>query len=158
MTKAKWESQTVVLMSGELAMKLAIATSIAVLLSAGSALAGAGAPVPESLKVVRHRSGPEPCWTPTSARLLPSVKAIRFHKTKRHRLSSTSKMVDTSKDGKISQEEFNYGCAKGLVQEQASKPSPWTRHSQMAREPALRLTKARALPDTITAFSPTNVR
>jgi len=47
MTKAKWESQTVVLMSGELAMKLAIATSIAVLLSAGSALAGAGAPVPE---------------------------------------------------------------------------------------------------------------
>jgi hypothetical protein len=32
-------------------------------------------------------------------------------------------MVDTNKDGKVSQDEFTDGCAKGLVQEQASKPA-----------------------------------
>jgi hypothetical protein len=32
-------------------------------------------------------------------------------------------MVDTNKDGKVSQDEFTDGCSKGLVQEQASKPA-----------------------------------
>jgi hypothetical protein len=32
-------------------------------------------------------------------------------------------MVDTNKDGKVTQDEFTEGCAKGLVQEQASKPT-----------------------------------
>jgi hypothetical protein len=158
MTKAKWESQTVVLMSGELAMKLAIATSIAVLLSAGSALAGAGAPVPEKPEGGPPSKRPGAVLDADKRKALTEREGDTLSQDKAAPFIVNFEMVDTSKDGKISQEEFNYGCAKGLVQEQASKPSPWTRHSQMAREPALRLTKARALPDTITAFSPTNVR
>ena len=76
--------------------------------------------------MVRHRGAPERYWTPTSVRLfgvLPSVKVIRFQKDKAPPFIVNFEMVDTSKDGKISQEEFNEGCAKGLVQEQASKPA-----------------------------------
>jgi hypothetical protein len=33
------------------------------------------------------------------------------------------RLVDTNTDGKVSHDEFMEGCKKGLVQEQASKPS-----------------------------------
>jgi hypothetical protein len=110
---------------GELAMKLAIATSIAVMLSAGSALAGAGAPVPE-----KPEGGP-PSGRPGAVLDADKCKAVWSLTEREGDTLSQDKaapfivnfeMVDTGKDGKISQEEFNDGCAKGLVQEQASKP------------------------------------
>jgi hypothetical protein len=113
-------------MSGELAMKLAIATSIAVLLSAGSAFAGAGAPVPE-----KPEGGP-PSGRPGAVLDTDKCKAVWSLTEREGDTLSQDKaapfivnfeMVDTSKDGKISQEEFNDGCTKGLVQEQASKPA-----------------------------------
>jgi hypothetical protein len=109
---------------GELAMKLAIAASIAVMLSVGSALAGAGAPVPEKPEggppsgrpgAVLDADKCKAVWSVTEGDTLSQDKAAPF--------IVNFEMVDTSKDGKISQEEFNDGCAKGLVQEQASKPA-----------------------------------
>jgi hypothetical protein len=45
------------------------------------------------------------------------------------------KMVDANNDGKITQDEFQDGCKKGLVQEEASKPTDTNGGGQTPEQP-----------------------
>jgi len=92
-----------VLMSGELAMKLAIATSIAVLLSAGSALAGAGAPVPEKPEGGPPSGRPGAVLDADKCKALTEREGDTLSQDKAAPFIVNFEMVDTSKDGKISQ-------------------------------------------------------
>jgi EF hand domain-containing protein len=100
-------------------MKLAIVTSVAVLLSAGYALAGAGAPVPEGSQTPPPSGRPsaplddaacQDVWkmAAPSGDTLAKDKAVPF--------VVNFEMVDTDKDGKISQSEFQAGCGAGWIQ------------------------------------------
>jgi hypothetical protein len=94
-------------------------------LSAGMALAGAGAPVPEKPEGGPPSGRPgailddtkcKAVWgvTEREGDLLVADKAAPF--------IVNFEMVDTNKDGKVNQDEFTQGCKNGWVQEQASKP------------------------------------
>jgi hypothetical protein len=96
-----------------------------VLLSAGSALAGAGAPVPEKPE------GGSPSGRPGAVLDADKCKAVWSVTEREGDTLSQDKaapfivnfeMVDTSKDGKISQEEFNDGCAKGWCKSKPASP------------------------------------
>ena len=100
-------------------MKLATLTAMAVLLSAGYAFAGAGAPVPQG-----SQSG-EPSGRPTA--VLGDAACQDVWKTASPNGDTLAgdqavpyivnfQMVDTDKDGKISEAEFKTGCGKGWVQ------------------------------------------
>ena len=100
-------------------MKLAIVTSVAVLLSAGYALAGAGAPVPEGSQTPPSSGRPsaplddaacQDVWKMAAPNgdTLAKDKAVPF--------VVNYEMVDTDKDGKISQSEFQAGCGAGWIQ------------------------------------------
>lgn len=101
-------------------MKLATLTAVAVLMSTGYAFAGAGAPVPEGSQ------NPPPSGRPSAA--LDDAKCQSVWKMAAPEGDTLSKdkatpfvvnyeMVDTDKDGKISQAEFQAGCGKGWIQE-----------------------------------------
>ena len=100
-------------------MKLAVVTSVAVLLSAGYALAGAGAPVPEGSQTPPpsgrpsaplDNAGCQDVWKMAAPNgdTLAKDKAVPF--------VVNYEMVDTDKDGKITQSEFQAGCAAGWIQ------------------------------------------
>ena len=100
-------------------MKLATFTAVAVLLSAGYAFAGAGAPVPEG-----SQSG-EPSGRPSA--VLDDAACQNVWKMASPNGDTMSgdkvapfivnfQMVDTDKDGKISATEFKTGCGKGWIQ------------------------------------------
>jgi hypothetical protein len=106
-------------------MKLATFATLAILLSTGSAYAGAGAPVPE-----KPEGGP-PSGRPGAVLDDAKCKAVWGLTERQGDMLAQDKaapfivnfeMVDADKDGKVTQEEFSEGCKKGLVQEQASKP------------------------------------
>jgi hypothetical protein len=107
-------------------MKLATLAALSMLLSVGSAFAGAGAPVPE-----KPEGGP-PSGRPGAILDDPKCEAV-WSMTQREgdTLSEGKaapfivnfKIVDANNDGKITQDEFKEGCKKGLVQEQASRPA-----------------------------------
>ena len=100
-------------------MKLATFTAMAVLLSAGYAFAGAGAPVPEGSQsgapsgrpsAVLDDAACQDVWKMASPNgdTLAGDKAVPY--------VVNFQMVDTDKDGKISAAEFKTGCGKGWVQ------------------------------------------
>jgi hypothetical protein len=106
-------------------MKLATFAALAVLLGSGGAFAGAGAPVPE-----KPEGGP-PSGRPGAVLDEGKCKAVWELTERQGDTLSQDKaapfivnfeMVDTDKDGKVTEAEFKEGCKKGLVQEQASKP------------------------------------
>src|ERR1043165_8615446 len=105
-------------------MKLATCAALSVLLAAGPAFAGAGAPVPPKPEggppsgrpgQVLDEAKCKTVWSMTERQgdTLPQDKAAPF--------IVNFQMVDTNNDGKVTQGEFLEGCKKGLVQEQASK-------------------------------------
>jgi hypothetical protein len=100
-------------------MNLAILTSTVILLSSTYAFGGAGAPVPEGSQK------PEPSGRPSA--VLDDAKCNSVWKMASPNGDTISEdkavpyivnfqMVDTSKDGKITQDEFKAGCSKGWVQ------------------------------------------
>ena len=102
-------------------------TLAALMLLAGCSYAGAGggAPVPE-----KPEGGP-PSGRPTA--VLDDAKCTAVWeiteregdtlvKDKAAPFVVNFEMVDTNKDGKISQDEFKEGCKGGWIQEKASKP------------------------------------
>jgi hypothetical protein len=100
-------------------MKLAILTSTMILLSSTYAFAGAGAPVPEGSQK------PEPSGRPSA--VLDDAKCDSVWKTASPNGDTISadkavpyvvnfQMVDSNKDGKVSQSEFKAGCGKGWIQ------------------------------------------
>lgn len=100
-------------------MKLATFTAMAVLLSAGYAFAGAGAPVPEGSQSGEPSGRPsavlddaacQNVWKMASPNgdTLADDKAVPY--------IVNFEMVDTNKDGKISAAEFKAGCGKGWIQ------------------------------------------
>ncbi len=103
-------------------MKLATLTYAAVLLSAGYAFAGGGAPVPEGSQAPAPSGRPsavlddatcQSVWKTASpdGATLSQDKAVPF--------VVNFQMVDTDKDGKISQAEFKSGCNGGWIQQAA---------------------------------------
>jgi EF hand len=104
-------------------MKLTPCAALTVLLGAGAAFAGGGAPVPET-----PQGGP-PSGRPGAILDEKKCKAV-WSLTEREGITLTTaapfmvnfQMVDTNKDGKVTLDEFMEGCKKGLVQEHASKP------------------------------------
>jgi hypothetical protein len=118
-------------------MKLPTVAALAVLFSAGYALAGAGAPVPEGSQKAPPSGRPgkilsdaecQTVWkmaspggaTLSEGKATPYV--LNFH------------MVDTTKDGTISADEFKAGCAQGWIQSAAAAT---TKHEGHAREPII---------------------
>jgi len=100
-------------------MKLATFAAAAVLLSAGYAFAGAGAPVPEGSQSGEPSGRPsavlddaacQKVWKMASPNgdTLAADKAVPY--------VVNFEMVDTDKDGKISAAEFTTGCGKGWIQ------------------------------------------
>jgi hypothetical protein len=91
-----------------------------ILLGAGSALAGAGAPVPEGSQK------PPPSGRPSAALddakcesvwKMASPKGDTLSEDKAVPYVVNFQMVDTDKDAKISAAEFKTGCGKGWIQE-----------------------------------------
>jgi hypothetical protein len=100
-------------------MKLTALTAAALVLGAGYAFAGAGAPVPEGSQ------NPPPSGRPSAALdeatcqsvwKMASPNGDTLSKDKATPFVVNYDMVDTDKDGKISQAEFEDGCAKGWIQ------------------------------------------
>ena len=107
-------------------MKLATVTALATLLSAGYAFAGGGAqvpPVPEGgapsgrPSAVLDEAKCESVWNMTEREgdILSEAKAAPF--------IVNFKMVDTDRDGWITQDEFKQGCKNGWVQEKSAEGS-----------------------------------
>lgn len=107
-------------------MRVSTLAALAVILSAGTAFAGGGAPVPETPEggppsgrpsAVLDDAKCEELWSMTErdGDTLSEGKAARF--------VVNFQMVDTDKDGSISQDEFKEGCKKGLIQAEASQPA-----------------------------------
>ena len=101
-------------------MKLTILTCAAVLVSGGYAFAGAGAPVPEGSQT------PPPSGRPSAPlddakcqsvwkMAVPNGDTLSQDKATPYVVNF--QMVDTDKDGKISQSEFQAGCGKGWIQQ-----------------------------------------
>jgi hypothetical protein len=106
-------------------MRIVAVACLTFLFSAGTALAGAGAPVPE-----KPEGGP-PSGRPGAILDDTKCKAVWGMTEREGDVLVADKaapfivnfeMVDTNKDGKVSQDEFTQGCKNGWVQEQASKP------------------------------------
>jgi hypothetical protein len=100
-------------------MKLTTFAATILLFSAGYAFAGAGAPVPEGSQ------NPPPSGRPSAALddatcqsvwKMASPNGDTLSKDKATPFVVNYEMVDTDKDGKISQSEFQAGCGKGWVQ------------------------------------------
>ena len=100
-------------------MKLATVSAMAVLFSAGYALAGGGAPVPEGSQAGEASGRPsavlddaacQSVWKMASpdGDTLSGDTAVPY--------VVNFQMVDTDKDGNISAAEFKTGCGKGWVQ------------------------------------------
>jgi hypothetical protein len=104
-------------------MKIATLAAAALLVSAGYALAGGGAPVPEGSQKDPPSGRP--------GKVLSEAECTKAWETAGpdgHTLSKEKavpfilnfQMVDTSKDAKISQEEWKAGCEKGWVSADAA--------------------------------------
>jgi hypothetical protein len=103
-------------------MKLATITCVTVLLSAGYAFAGAGAPVPEGSQAPAPSGRPSAVLddaTCQSVWKMASPAGDTLSQDKAVPFVVNFQMVDTDKDGKISQAEFTAGCGKGWIQQAA---------------------------------------
>lgn len=100
-------------------MKLTALTAAALVLGAGYAFAGAGAPVPEGSQTPPPSGRPSAALddaTCQSVWKMASPNGDTLSKDKATPFVVNYDMVDTDKDGKISQAEFEDGCAKGWIQ------------------------------------------
>jgi hypothetical protein len=100
-------------------MKLIALTAAALVLGAGYAFAGAGAPVPEGSQTPPPSGRPSAALddaTCQSVWKMASPNGDTLSKDKATPFVVNYDMVDTDKDGKISQAEFEDGCAKGWIQ------------------------------------------
>jgi hypothetical protein len=100
-------------------MKLPTIAALAVLFSAGYALAGAGAPVPEGSQTAPPSGRPGKILSDTECQTVwkmasPDGDTLSEGKAKPYVLNF--QMVDTAKDGTISADEFKTGCAQGWIQ------------------------------------------
>jgi EF hand len=109
------------------------------LLSAGYAFAGGGAPVPEGSQAAAPSGRPgavlddakcQSVWKMASPNgdTLSKDKAVPF--------IVNFEMVDTDKDGTISADEFKVGCGKGWVQEASTDKGMKPSGGAMARPPS----------------------
>ena len=107
-------------------MKLATVTALATMLSAGYAFAGGGAPAPPVPEggapsgrpsAVLDEAKCDSVWNRTEREgdILSEGKAAPF--------IVNFKMVDTDRDGWITQDEFKQGCKNGWVQEKSATGS-----------------------------------
>jgi hypothetical protein len=103
----------------QIKMKLITLTTATFLLGTSLAFAGAGAPVPEGSQKPTSSGRPtavldnaqcESVWKMAS----PNGDTLSQDKATPYVVNF--QMVDTSKDGKISQNEFKAGCSKGWIQ------------------------------------------
>jgi|SwirhisoilCB2_FD_contig_41_20377929_length_471_multi_1_in_0_out_0_1 hypothetical protein len=104
-------------------MKIATVAALAVLLSAGSAFAGAGAPVPEGSQKDPPSGRPGKVLSEaecTKAWQTAGPDGDVLSKDKATPFILNFEMVDTSKDATISQDEWRDGCSKGWVSADAS--------------------------------------
>lgn len=106
-------------------MRVTALATLVLLAGGGSALAGAGAPVPD-----KPEGGP-PSGRPSAILDDAKCTAVWGMTEKEGDVLVADKaapfivnfeMVDTNKDGKVAQDEFKEGCKNGWVQEQPSKP------------------------------------
>lgn len=101
-------------------MNIPTITALAVLLSAGYALAGGGAPVPEGSQEPPpsgRPSAPLDDATCQSVWKMAAPDGDTLSKDKATPFVVNYAMVDTDKDGAISQAEFQAGCGKGWIQQ-----------------------------------------
>ena len=106
-------------------MKLATVAALAALFAAGSAYAGAGAPVPEKPEGGPPSGRPGQVLDEAKCKTVWSLterQGDTLSKDKAAPFIVNFQMVDANNDGKITEQEFLEGCKKRLVQEQASKP------------------------------------
>ena len=99
-------------------MKIATVAALAVLLSASSAFAGAGAPVPEGSQKDPPSGRPGKVLSEaecTKAWQTAGPDGDILSKDKATPFILNFEMVDTSKDATISQQEWQDGCSKGWV-------------------------------------------
>jgi hypothetical protein len=104
-------------------MKIATVAALAVLLSAGSAFAGAGAPVPEGSQKDPPSGRPGKVLSEaecTKAWQTAGPDGDILSKDKATPFILNFEMVDTSKDATISQDEWKDGCSKGWISADAS--------------------------------------
>jgi hypothetical protein len=82
-------------------------------------------PFQKSLKADRRQAGQAPFSTRPNVRAcgaLTERQGDTLSQDKAAPFIVNFEMVDTNKDGKVTEDEFMEGCKKGLVQEAASKP------------------------------------
>ncbi|MFO7477356.1 MAG: hypothetical protein R6X03_03230 [Methyloceanibacter sp.] len=99
-------------------MKLATYAAAAVMLSAGYAFAGGGAPVPEGSQKDPPSGRPGKVLSEaecTKAWEMAGPDGDTLSKDKATPFILNFQMVDTSSDAKISQEEWKAGCEKGWI-------------------------------------------
>ncbi len=101
-------------------MKLATLTCFAMLLSAGYAFAGAGAPVPEGSQEPKSSGRPSAVLDDAKCDTvwkMASPNGDTLSKDKAVPYIVNYQMVDTNNDGKIDAAEFKAGCGKGWIQQ-----------------------------------------
>ena len=100
-------------------MKLTTFTALAMLLSVGYAFAGGGAPAPEGSQAPAPSGRPSAVLDDTKCQAIWNMTERQgdiLSKDKATPFIVNFEMVDTNKDGKISQDEFKEGCKNGWVQ------------------------------------------
>ena len=100
-------------------MKLVIVSSVAMLLGVGFAFAGAGAPVPEGSQTPPPSGRPSAPLDDAACQdvwKMATPAGDMLSKDKATPFVVNYEMVDTDKDGSISQSEFQMGCDKGWIQ------------------------------------------
>jgi len=104
-------------------MKVATLAAAALLVSAGYALAGGGAPVPEGSQKDPPSGRPGKVLSEaecTKAWEIAGPDGDTLSKEKAVPFILNFQMVDTSSDAKISQEEWKAGCEKGWISADAA--------------------------------------
>lgn len=104
-------------------MKIATVAALTVMLSAGYAFAGGGAPVPEGSQKDPASGRPGKVLDDaacTKAWETAGPDGDTLSKDKATPFIINYQMVDTSNDGKISQEEWKTGCGKGWISSDAA--------------------------------------
>jgi hypothetical protein len=104
-------------------MKVATLAAAALLVSAGYALAGGGAPVPEGSQKDPPSGRPGKVLSEaecTKAWETAGPDGDTLSKDKAVPFILNFQMVDTSNDAKISQEEWKAGCEKGWISADAA--------------------------------------
>jgi hypothetical protein len=101
-------------------MKRATFAFAALLLTSGYALAGAGAPVPDGSQTPPRSGRPSAALDDAACQSVwktASPDGETLSKDKATPFVVNYEMVDTDKDGKISQAEFQAACPKGWIQQ-----------------------------------------